>query len=153
MRLKGKERSDRLLWILCTICALLLGICFDNARADSSLAYQNIAGEACGSTEYTGVSTFSAEQKGIPAQQAYVSEGTGQGSSAFIPGRTVRRASSRSICGSIFGILPGKNFLAASFSGRIAHFADGLCVIISNTVILQYIHGQDGEKASFLLHS
>ena len=173
MRFERSGRSIDRLWILCTICALLLGICFDSVRADSSLAYRDFA-EAAEGTAASGVfgadttlegtvpgvfhagmapSALCAPQKGIPAQQAYVSEGAAQGNSAIMPRRTAQRTSSRSICRGFYGALSAEIFSFELFSGRMPLFADGLCEIISNTVILQYIHWQDGEKAIFVLHS
>ena len=87
MRFEKNGRSGSRLWILCTICALLLGICFDSVQADSSLAYRDFAEAACDSGEYAGASALGAAKKGIPAQQAYVSETGGQGNNAIIPRR------------------------------------------------------------------
>ena len=153
MRFEKNGRSGSRLWILCTICALLLGICFDSVQADSSLAYRDFAEAACDSGEYAGASALGAAKKGIPAQQAYVSETRGQGNNAIIPRRSARRTVSGRILGSVFGILSAEKISLSYFFGPISLFTDGLCEIISNTVILQYIHGQDGEKATFLLYS
>ncbi len=180
-------RSANRFWILCTICALLLGICFDSLQADSSLAYRDLAdttaemavpdasdagkaadtavqctagteavfpgdrdaGAAFPGVSHTGTerSALCASQRGIPVQQAYVSESSCQGNNALVPRRTAKRTSSRGICGDIFGVLSAGELSFGLFSGRIALFTDGLCEVISNTVILHYIHGQDGEKA------
>lgn len=142
------------LWILCIICTVFTGICFDNAQADSCLAYLNtadtafasgVSGSACGET---GVfPAFRGGERGIPAGQAYISEISVQGGYAYIPRKTVRRTATRSLSGGVFFLLSGGIILSALCPGQTAFFSDGLCEVISNTVILRYIHGQDGEKA------
>lgn len=145
------------LWILCIICSVFAGICFDNVRADSCLAYQN-AGEMplisedsdnlCNSYNEAAVSlTLLGAERGIPSGQAYVPEGSVQGGYALIPRKTTQRAGARNALYSVFFILVGAILFSTDFCRRRTFFSDGLCEIISNTVILRYIHGQDGEKA------
>lgn len=142
------------LWILCIICTVFWGICFDNVQADSCLAYPNaeeaavtagIDSSFCAETAETPA--LRAAERGIPAGQAYVPELSVQGGYAFIPRRTTQRTNSRSVFGSIFFLLFGGVFLSAFFDRQAALFSDGLSEIVSNTVILRYIHGQDGAKA------
>lgn len=86
------------LWILCIICSVFAGICFDNVRADSCLAYQNagemphISGDSenlCNSYNESAVSlTLQGAERGIPSGQAYVPEGSVQGGYALIPRKT-----------------------------------------------------------------
>lgn len=153
MSLSGKRGSAARLWILCIICTVFWGICFDNVQADSCLAYQNAgniavtAGSGGFGAETAEAAELRAARRGIPAGQSYVSELSAQGSYAFIPRKTTQRTNSRSVFGSILFILFGAAFLSAFLYRQAAFFADGLSEIISNTVILRYIHGQDGAKA------
>lgn len=163
MRLRSK-RGNRgtitLLWVLCIICTLFSRICFDGTQTDPSLAYSDIVFD--GSTiisaepEYSPSdigtngslrSVFCAAPKGVPAQQAYVSETSSQGSTAFVPRKTAQRINPRSAISSVDGIMPSEIFSDIFLSGRPALSSVGLCEITSHTVILRYIHRQDGEKA------
>lgn len=142
------------LWSLCIICAVFAGICFDNVQADSCLADQTagnpaetavVSGSFCGGT--AAPSVLRGVRRGVLSGQAYVSEISVQGGYAFIPRKTAQRAASRSLLGSVLFLLLGGIFLSAFFSRQTAFFSDGLCEVISNTVILRYIHGQDGAKS------
>ncbi len=173
---RGNRRTITLLWVLCTICTLFSRICFDNTQADSSLAYADIvfdidaAGTELVSDSSAAVSgsiaavhpyqapivcidgtiketALRSAPKGVSAQQAYVSESSVQGSTAFIPRKTAQRINPRGTFSNASGILPEGIFSDTFFSGRSARSSDGICEIISNTVILRYIHRQDGEKA------
>lgn len=143
---RGNKRAVTLLWVLCTICTLFSRICYDNMQTDSSLAYADIAVGSDAASEDL-VSALCSAPKGVPAQQAYVSESSCQGSTAFIPRKTAQRINPRGTCGDTFGILPEGIFSDTFSAGLRALSSDGLCEIVSNTVILQYIHKQDGEKA------
>lgn len=147
MRFGKNGRFTGRLWILCTICALLLGICFENTQADSSFAYLNLSDKVCGGVGDIGSSALRAVHRGIPAQQAYVPEDSVQSSHALAPRRTARRTGSRGSFADVCCILPAGIFLSLSFFRQAAFFFDGLPEVISNTVILRYIHVQDGEKA------
>lgn len=92
-----------------------------------------------------GGDALDAPQKGIPAQ-AYVPTGQTQGNAAFIPRKTAQRINSRYSTNNASGILPAGVFSDTFFSGQTARSLDGSCEIFSNTVILHYIHRQDGEK-------
>ena len=143
MRLKKKGISAVLIWILCIICILFSGICCDNVPADLCLAYQETA--LVSAERDSVVTAFSTPQKGVPTQ-AYVPKGQVQGNSALAPRKTVQRANLRCRSGNAAGILPERIFSGTHFLGQTARSFDGLCEVFSNTVILQYIHRQDGEK-------
>ncbi len=154
MRLKKKGISAVLIWILCIICILFSGICCDNVPADLCLAYQETAlvsaerdpvVTAFSTPQKEDASVFSTPQKGVPTQ-AYVPKGQVQGNSALAPRKTVQRANLRCRSGNAAGILPERIFSGTHFLGQTARSFDGLCEVFSNTVILQYIHRQDGEK-------
>jgi len=98
-------------------------------------------------------SVFTVAPKGVPAQQAYVSEASCQGSSAFVPRKATHRINLRCSFGNASGILSSGAFSDTLLLGRAALSFDGLCEVASNTVILQYIHRQDGEKSIIPLHS
>lgn len=153
MRFERNGRSAGRLWILCTICALLLGICFENVQADSSLAYLDLpdmAADAVVSGAFhaeTEPSALCTPQRGIPTQQAYVPESSVQSGYALVPRRTARRTGSRGSFADVSCILLTGIFLSVFFFRQAVYFFDGLCEVISNTVILRYIHVQDGEKA------
>lgn len=148
-----KRGSMAGLWILCMVCMILAGICFDNVQAGSWLAYQS-TGEAAAS----GVSASSCDKtanpsavrtarRGIETGQAYVSEISMQGGYTFLPRKTTQRTNSRSVFVGMFIMLFGGIFFTANFFRQAVFFSGGLSEIVSNTVILRYIHGQDGEKA------
>ncbi len=143
MRLKKNGKSAAWMWALCTICILFSRICFDNGQADPYLAYQETAPGSAG--QEAEVSVFNTTQKGIPAQ-AYVPTGQTQGNAAFIPRKTAQRINSRYSTNNAAGILPAGVFSDTFFSGQTARSLDGSCEVFSNTVILHYIHRQDGEK-------
>lgn len=154
MSLPEKGGFTARVWILCIICTVFWGICFDSVQADSCLAFSDAAGEAvtagigsglCAETAATPA--LRAAERGIPAGQAYVPELSVQGGYAFIPRRTTQRTNSRSVFGSILFMLFCGIFLFAFFDRQAILFSDGLSEIVSNTVILRYIHGQDGAKA------
>lgn len=176
MRLKKNGKSAAWMWALCTICILFSRICFDNGQADPYLAYQETAPGSAGQEvavlafgagqETAGfvsgaertedvsafrafqeaeASVFNTAQKGIPAQ-AYVPTGQTQGNAAFIPRKTAQRINSRYSTNNAAGILPAGVFSDTFFSGQTARSLDGSCEVFSNTVILHYIHRQDGEK-------
>lgn len=148
MRFNRKGKSTNLMWILCTICTLLLGICFHNVETDSYLAYQDLTfGSIDSSAEYVAASVLCSTQKGVPVQQFYISENSCQGSSALVPRKTTQRTLSRSACGASSNVLLMGICSSAFFFGQEALSFGGLCEVISNTVILHYIHRQDGEKA------
>ena len=132
------------MWALCTVCILFSRICFDNVQADPYLAYQETALESTRQAE--DASAFSAPQKGVPVQQAYISESSGQGSSALAPRKTAQRINPRSNSNHTSGILPEGIFSDILSSGQAPCSFDGLCEVFSNTVIIHYIHRQDGEK-------
>lgn len=141
-------------WALCIICAVFAGICFDNIQADSCFAYQN-TGDAAFTLDAFGsscdgkavYSSLRGERRGIPVGQAYIPEISLQNAYVFMPRKTAQRTIFRGLFGSTFFLLPGRIFISAFFSRQITLFSDGLCEVISNTVILRYIHGQDGAKA------
>lgn len=147
VRFERNGRSAGRWWILCTICALFLGICFENVQADSSFAYLNLSDKTCESGGETGASALHAAKKGMPAQQAYVPENTVQNSHALAPRRTARRTGVRGNFAAVSCILSAGIFLPLFFFRQVFFFFDGLCEVVSNTVILRYIHVQDGEKA------
>lgn len=91
------------------------------------------------------VSVFNTTQKGIPAQ-AYVPTGQTQGNIAFILRKTAQRINSRYSTNNAADVLPAGVFSDTFFSGQTARSLDGSCEVFSNTVILHYIHRQDGEK-------
>lgn len=153
MRLPKSGGFIARLWILCIIGTVFAGICFDTMQTDSCLAYQNAGNAAAtdgaggGLGDDTAVSpALRGTRRGIPAGQAYVSEISQQGGCALVPRKTAQRTISRNLFGGTL-LLFGGIFLSAFFSGRITLFRDGLREVISNTVILRYIHVQDGEKA------
>lgn len=92
-----------------------------------------------------GGDALGAPKKGIPAQ-AYVPAGQTQGNAAFIPRKTAQRINSRYSTNNASGILPAGVFSDTFFSGQRAGSLGGSCEVFSNTVILYYIHRQDGEK-------
>lgn len=146
MSMKKNRRSAALLWILCAICVLFSRICFDNVQTDPYLAYLEAA--AGGTDRTADASAFSAPQRGVQTQQAYVPENYAQdGGYAYLPRKTAQRTSVRSVINSVSCLLTAGIFSSVLFFGHTVFFSDGLCGIISNTVILRYIHGQDGEKA------
>lgn len=165
MRLKKNGKGAAWMWALCTICILFSRICFDNVQADPYLACQETAPGSTGqeSADFTSgveqtadlsafrafqeseVSVFNTTQKGIPAQ-AYVPTGQTQGNTALIPRKTAQRINSRYSTNNAAGILPAGVFSDTFFSGQTARSLDGSCEVFSNTVILHYIHRQDGEK-------
>lgn len=154
MSLPEKRGSTGSLWILCMVCMILAGICFDNVQAGSWLAYQN-TGEAADASgvfassggETAKPSAVCTARRGIQTGQAYVSEISLQGGYAVLPRKTTQRTNSRSAVAGMFIMLLGGVFFTAFFVRQTVFFSDGLSQIVSNTVILHYIHGQDGEKA------
>ena len=145
MHLEKNRRSAVFLWILCAICVFSSRICFDNVQPDPYLAYQEAA--VSGMDRAADTSAFTAPRRGVQAQQVYVPENYVQNGYACLPRKTAQRTNVRNVFGSVsFLLLPGM-FFAAHFSRHTIFFSDGLNEIISNTVILRYIHGQDGEKA------
>lgn len=167
MHLKKKGKGTARMWALCIICILFSRICFDNVQADPYLAYWETASGSVygaagasspGSTygeagrasfdrvcKTVGGDALGAPQKGIPAQ-AYVPAGQTQGNAAFIPRKTAQRINSRYSTNNASGILPAGVFSDTFFSGQRAGSLGGSCEVFSNTVILYYIHRQDGEK-------
>lgn len=145
MRLEKNQRSAALLWILCAICVLFSRICFDNVQTDPYFAYREAAAE--GADHAADASAFSAPRRGVQAQQAYVPENGVQDGCAYLPRRTAQRTNPRNAFGSVSFLLLFGMFSAFCFSRHTIFFSEGLNEIISNTVILRYIHGQDGEKA------
>lgn len=144
MRLKKNRKHTALVWILCSICILFSRVCFDNVQADPYLAYQETVSGITG--QAADASVFGAPQKGVPSQQAYVPEGSGQSSLVLVPRRMAQRINPRCYNSDVSGILPGGHLSDTLFSGHTALSFDGLSENFSNTVILHYIHGQDGEK-------
>lgn len=154
MSLPEKRGFTVSLWILCMIGAIFAGICFDNVQAGSWLAYQN-TGEATVAPgvsdsfcdETAKASAICAERRGIEAGQAYVSEMSPQGGYTFLPRKTAQRTNSHRVFAGMLFMLFGGIFFTAFFFRQAVFFQGGLSEIVSNTVILRYIHGQDGEKA------
>lgn len=144
----GKNRRSTLfVWILCTICILFSRICFDDVQTDPYSAYRGSFSGGANAGRSSDTSALSAPLKGVQTQQAYVPESCAQGGLAYLPRKTASRTSARSIFGSAAFLLLSELFFAFFFFGHTVVFPDGLDEIISNTVILRYIHGQDGEKA------
>lgn len=125
------------------------GGAYGAAGASSSGSTYGEAGRASFSFDRgcktVGGDALDAPQKGIPAQ-AYVPTGQTQGNAAFIPRKTAQRINSRYSTNNASGILPAGVFSDTFFSGQTARSLDGSCEVFSNTVILHYIHRQDGEK-------
>lgn len=115
-------------------------------RADSTSGAEQTADlSAFRAFQETEVSVFNTPQKGIPAQ-AYVPTGQTQGNAELIPRKTAQRINSRYSTNNAAGILSAGVFSDTFFSGQTARSLDGSCEVFSNTVILHYIHRQDGEK-------
>lgn len=109
--------------------------------------HQNSTSDSVAGCDVIAENMLRAARKGVPAQNAYVPESSAQGSTAFVPRKSAQRVNSRSTAGSISGVLPAETDANTLFSGQSALSYDGLCEVTSHTVILRYIHNQDGRKA------
>lgn len=150
MHPEKKRRSTLFVWILCTICILFSRICFDDVQTDPYLACRGSfsgSADAADAERASDAAAFSAPLKGVQTQQVYVPENYAGEGYAYFPRKASPRTSARSIFGGISFLLLSWLLFAAPFFGRAVFWGDGLDEIISNTVILRYIHGQDGEKA------
>lgn len=147
MHPEKKRRSTLFVWILCTICILFSRICFDDVQTDPYLACRGSFSGSADAERALKASAFSAPLKGVQTQQAYVPEHDVQSGCAYLPRKMSSKTSARSILGSISFLFLSGLFFAAFFLRKTVAFGDGLDEIISNKVILRYIHGQDGEKA------
>lgn len=139
----GLSKSRRLLSLSFLICALLFGMCFDSVQADSFLACQDSSQDSGDSSVAPALHRV---QRAVPSEQAYTSRSLGQTQTALISRQTVRRLPLR-ICRGFFHSLPVMPFSPVRACGLVFYSYTDFHEIISNTVILSYIHSQDGEKA------
>lgn len=150
MHPEKKRRSTLFVWILCTICILFSRICFDDVQTDPYLACRGSfsgSADAADAERTSDGAAFSAPLKGVQTQQTYVPEHGVQSGCAYLPRKASSGTNVRRALGSAAVFLLSGMLFFALFFGPINLFSDGLDEIISNKVILRYIHGQDGEKA------
>lgn len=125
-----------LLWIL---CVLLFGMCLDSIGADSYSAYSS-------SCEGSAASLH-AQHRNSPVEQAYAPKAQGTGEAALAPCQAMRRSPSRAGRSLILAALWEDSFSARVASVHSTVFPVDFHEITSNTVIISYIHRQDGAKA------
>lgn len=129
-----------LLWIL---CVLLFGMCFDSVGADSFLA----SAPSCEDGSLPGAASLHARRRTPPAEQAYAPKALSHAETALAPCQAMRRSPSRPGRGLVFAALSEASYSACGASVRAAGSPVGFHEVVSNTVIICYIHRQDGEKA------
>lgn len=130
-----------LLWIL---CVLLFGMCFDSVGADSfSASAPSYEEEGV----LSGAASLHARRRIPPAEQAYAPKAMNHGETVLVPCQAMRRSPSRPGRGLVFAALSGDSFSVHGASVRRADSPAGFHEVTSNTVIIGYIHRQDGEKA------
>lgn len=129
-----------LLWIL---CVLLFGMCFDSVGADSFLAFA----PSCEDEISSGMASLHAQRRTSPAEQAYAPKALNPSETALAPCHSMRRSPSRPGRGLVFAALSEESLSGLRASVRRADSPVGFHEVASNTVIIGYIHRQDGEKA------
>lgn len=142
----GSKRTS--MFSFCLLCVLLIGMCLGTMPADSFL-------------EYTCVTSFEGENplpalsiqspgKSTPSAQIFEHRAFGPCEAALSLRHTAKRHSARP--GRTFGFVP----MTADIFSLILPYRTYTCCygifheIFSNTVIINYIHRQDGQKASSL---
>ena len=130
--------------ISCGFYVLLFGMCFDSVGADSfSASAPSCEGEGV----LSGAASLHARRRIPPAEQAYAPKAMNHGETVLVPCQAMRRSPSRPGRGLGFAALPGDSFSVHGASVRRADSPACFHEVTSNTVIIGYIHRQDGEKA------
>ena len=144
MRLYRKPAC--LIWIL---CFLLFGMCFDSVGADSFSACHSLSAypPSCEGGSLSGSAALHAQRRNPPVEQAYAPKAMGHGDSVLGPCQAMRRSPSRPGRGLVFAALSESSVSQGGTSARRADSPVGFHEVASNTVIISYIHRQDGEKA------
>lgn len=134
--------------VLFLLCMLLLGMCFGNTPADSFFEYANPA-PIHGQNDFRTAAIRSGSSA-APLAQIYEHRAFTQCEAALSPRQTMRRPSVRT--GRGFSLLLcilvlfslSLLYPASQYPQEFFHEA------ASNTVIISYIHHQDGQKPSLL---
>ena len=124
---------------------LLWGMCFGNIQTDSSFVCTDISVSA--EEKSCSVSVLQPAGKTTPLAQAYEQEAFGQVDNALVLRHNMRRTNSRNGRSSSFDCI-----LLLIFSTFLFHFPPTRALedfqeVISNTVIIDYIHRKDGQKS------
>lgn len=154
------QRKRKILCFLFILPILFFGMCLDNVRTDSFFGYSEAAsGEGLSSGEETPpgeetspcpVHADSASAyhslRNVFTEQAYMPETLRTGDVVFASRQAVRKSGIRICrCGcSAANTIDALPLLFPPTFGTDSHIL--FCEIISNTVILDYIHRQDGQK-------
>lgn len=142
------QRKRKLLCFLLILPILLFGMCLDNVRTDSFLGYSETAsgeGFSSGPVHAGSASAYHSLRK-VSTEQAYMPETFRTGDAVLAPRQAVRKSGIRICrCGCFAAnAIEDLPLLFPPASGSDSHIL--FCEIISNTVILDYIHRQDGQK-------
>ncbi len=127
-----------LLWLL---CVLLFGMCFDSVGADSFLAFAPSREDGI----LSGAASLHARRGNPPAEQAYAPKAFSHGETA-LPTCQAMRTSPSGPQDCLRGAVRA-SYSACGASVRAAGSPVGFHEVVSNTVIICYIHRQDGKKA------
>lgn len=142
------QRKRKLLCFLLILPILLFGMCLDNVQTDSFLGYSETAsgeGLSAGPVHAGSASAYRSVRK-VSTEQAYMPKTLRTGDTVFAPRQAVRKSGIR-ICRCGFSAANAIDALPLLFPPAFGSYSHILfCEIISNTVILDYIHRQDGQK-------
>lgn len=143
-----RQRKRKIFCFLLILPILFFGMCLDNVPADSFFGYSETASGEGLSSDLVHAGSTSAYRflRDISAEQAYVPETLRTGDVVFAPRQTVRKSGIRICRGGCFAAntMDPLPLLFPPASGSDSHIL--FCEIISNSVILDYIHRQDGQK-------
>lgn len=142
-----REKRSAICFLL-ILSMLFFGMCFDYAQADSFLACQEESASQAGHSYAHPVPGLRFAASSVPSEKAYVPKTFQTGRTILAPRPSVRRAGARMCRCAGFAliavdVLP-RLFPPASGSDSHSIFRE----IISNTIIMTYIHSQDGQKSS-----
>lgn len=139
----GSKRTS--MPFLCLLCVLFIGMCLGTIPADSLLEYTNFP--AADAENALPASSIRSAGKAVPSAQVFEHRAFGQWEAALTFRHTTRRHSART----------GRNMgsvlvTAGLFSLPVPRltspcFCELFQEVFSHTVILNYIHRQDGQKA------
>lgn len=142
------QKKRKILCFLLILPIFLFGMCLDNVQTDSFLGYSETAsgeGLSAGPVHTGSASAYHSVRK-VSTEQAYMPKTLRTGDTVFAPRQAVRKSGIRICrCGcSAANAIDALPLLFPPASGFDSHIL--FCEIISNTVILDYIHRQDGQK-------
>lgn len=133
---------------LLIISLLLCGMCFETIQTDSSFVYSTSARP---SGNASSVSILRSPYRTFSSGQVYSSETLGQRGIAAQIRQSDRRSIikiGRSSYYPLWSAIPTPQSFSASWGNRAPA---SLYTVHSNTVILGYIHRQDGQKSNSLI--